>query len=109
MGIYTLRAHRLDRIQGVKGRFWIVAQMRSYEFEWTSYDLNVDPRPESLRKEYRIPYIVKENPDGTYEARLIGHEKIILTDDQAYFVENVFEKYLLNSLGLYNDHFLTDL
>jgi hypothetical protein len=109
MGIYYLKAHRLDRINEVKGRFWIVAQMRSYEYEWTSYDLNVDPRPESLRKEYKIPYIVKEMSDGTYEARLIGYETIILTDDQAYFVENVFEKYLICSMESYHNRFLADL
>lgn len=107
MGIYTLRAHRFDRIQEVKGRFWIVAQMRSYEFEWTSYDLEIDPRPELIRKEYRIPYILKENPDGTYEARLTGHEKVTLTEDQAYFLENIIGKYFLSSKELYHDRFLT--
>jgi hypothetical protein len=108
MGIYYLKAHKLDRINEVKGRFWIVAQMRSYEYEWTSYDLNVDPRPQILRKEYKIPYIVKEMPDGTYEAQLIGHEKIILTEEQAYLVENIIEKYLLQSNEDSRGHFLTD-
>lgn len=110
MGIYTLRAHRLDRIQEVKGRFWIVAQMRSYEYMWTSYDLNVDPRPQVLRKEYRIPYNLKEMPDGTYEAWIIEDKKIndtTLTDDQVYFVENVIEKYLVCSMEGYHDRFLT--
>lgn len=109
MGIYTLRAHRLDRIQEVKGRFWIIAQMRSYEFEWTSYESHSDPRPEVLRKEYRIPYVYKENPDGTYEAQITGNEKITLTEEQADFVENVIEKYLLYSMEVNRERFLTDV
>ncbi len=106
-----LRAHKLNRINEVKGRFWIVAQMQSYEFEWTSYDLNVDPRPQVLRKKYRIPYILKENPDGTHEAQIIGDEKIdhtTLTEYQAYFLENIIEKYLVCSMEGYHEHYLTN-
>jgi hypothetical protein len=112
MGIYTLKAHKLDRILEVKGRFWIVAQMRSYEFEWTSYDLNVDPRPQMLRKQYRIPYNLRQMQDGIYEAWIIGDKKIddtTITKEQAYFIENVIEKYLLQSSEDNRERFLVDV
>ena len=111
MGIYYLKAHKLNQINEVKGRFWIVAQMRSYEYEWTSYDLTIDPRPQLLRKVHRIPYNLKEMQDGTYEAWIIRNDKIeyiTLIKDEAYFVENIIEKYLLYSMEYYYNRFLKD-